>query len=556
MYVPEQDLVDSYLPSFQTCVEEGQASGIMCSYNAVNGVPSCANEWLLGTLLRDSWNFDGYVTSDCDADSDVFNSHHYTDTPAEAVAAIVKAGTDVDCGGFMKQWAAAAVANNTVTEADYDVLLRRLFRVRIRLGHFNVASPLDNIGLADVCTPASFETARDGARQSIVLVKNTNGLLPLTASKYPTAIMIGPNSNLTNTITYYGSQPCVGQYAIPFDALGQFIPSATTMLGVPSVGSSDTTGIAAAVAAAKASSLVILSVGSNRELETEGNDRLVTNFSAAQLQLISQVAAAATGPVVVIVQSGGAMDISPLLADANIGAILVAGQPSVQIVAAGDIIFGKTLDGRAVAPAARMSQMTYPANFVDQVSMFEFSLRPGTSAWPPGTTPGRTYRFYTGSAVLPFGFGLSYTTWVYTPIPQPSPPTVSFAAIANAADTHAAAGVIGSIPSSLKTFAADFYVNVTNSGTVDSDDVVLGFITPPGAGTNGTPLQELFGFERVFVPAGQTVTVYLGAQGVFFTHVDKTGVRRATSGEYKITFGVKETSALGMGFAETSVFVA
>ena len=72
--MPQQDLVDSYLPSFQTCVEEGKVSGIMCSYNAVNGVPSCANDWLLGTLLRDSWQFDGYVTSDCDADSDVFNS--------------------------------------------------------------------------------------------------------------------------------------------------------------------------------------------------------------------------------------------------------------------------------------------------------------------------------------------------------------------------------------------------------------------------------------------------------------------------------------------------
>ncbi len=86
--MPQQDLVDSYLPSFQTCVEEGEVSGIMCSYNAVNGVPSCANEWLLGTLLRESWQFDGYVTSDCDADSDVFYTHHYTNTTSEAVAVI------------------------------------------------------------------------------------------------------------------------------------------------------------------------------------------------------------------------------------------------------------------------------------------------------------------------------------------------------------------------------------------------------------------------------------------------------------------------------------
>ena len=92
------------------------------------------------------------------------------------------------------------------------------------------------------------------------------------------------------------------------------------------------------------------------------------------------------------------MDISILLANPKIGAIIVAGQPSVQIVGAGDVIFGKTLDGRAVSPAARMSQMTYPAHYVDDVSMFDFGMRPGPSAWPPKfSNPGRTYRFYTGA---------------------------------------------------------------------------------------------------------------------------------------------------------------
>jgi beta-glucosidase-like glycosyl hydrolase len=106
----------------------------VCSYNAVNGVPSCANDWLLGTLLRESWQFDGYVTSDCDADSDVFNSHHYTETASEAVAVILKAGTDVDCGGFMGGNAAQALKDGTIVEGDIDTVLKRLFRVRLRLG--------------------------------------------------------------------------------------------------------------------------------------------------------------------------------------------------------------------------------------------------------------------------------------------------------------------------------------------------------------------------------------------------------------------------------------
>ena len=181
-------------------------------------------------------------------------------------------------------------------------------------------------------------------------------------------------------------------------------------------------------------------------------------------------------------------------------------------------------------------------------------MRPGPSAWPPGTNPGRTYRFYTGTPVLPFGFGLSYTTWAYVPLPDPQPPAiVSLAAVDAAARELEAAGMIGTVSPALKATAAQFWVNVTNTGAVDSDDVVLGFIVPPGAGANGVPLQELFGFERVFVPAGQTVTVYLGAQGVRFTQAGEDGVRRTLRGEYKVRFGVRETVAGGGGFAETTI---
>ena len=185
--------------------------------------------------------------------------------------------------------------------------------------------------------------------------------------------------------------------------------------------------------------------------------------------------------------------------------------------------------------------------------MFDFGMRPGPSAWPPGTNPGRTYRFYTGMPVLPFGFGLSYTTWQYTPIPGPTPPR--FAAIDAAAKAHAAREVLGHIPKALQAVAADYYVNVTNTGALDADDVVLGFLVPPGAGVGGVPLQELFGFERVFVPAGQTVTVYLGAQGVRFTQANTDGVRVALPGKYLVRFGVQETASHGMGFAEMPLYM-
>ena len=362
----------------------------------------------------------------------------------------------------------------------------------------------------------------------------------------------------TGVTGYYGGRPCFNNYTTPFDALKQHIATATSVKGVPSVGSSDQSGIPAAVAAAAAADLIFLSIGSNLDLEAEGHDRPSIAFSDAQLALISQVAAAAKGPVIALVQSGGAMDVTPILSNANISGLLILGQPSVQVVGVLDVVFGVTLDGRAVAPAARMSQMTYPADYVNQVSMFDFGMRPGPSAWPPGTNPGRTYRFFTGTPVLPFGYGLSYTTWTYTPLPDPAPPTgtlrtLSLAGVEAAALAHATTGVVGHIPAGLKTTAAQFWVNVTNTGAVDSDDVVLGFLVPPGAGANGVPLQELFGFARVFVPAGQTVTVYLGAQGVRFCQPDKEGVRHALRGEYKVRFGLRESAALGMGFAEQTL---
>lgn len=188
-------------------------------------------------------------------------------------------------------------------------------------------------------------------------------------------------------------------------------------------------------------------------------------------------------------------------------------------------------------------------------------MRPGPSDYPRpdcplpvaqcpnATNPGRTHRFYTGQPVVPFGFGLSYTTFKYTVVSGPVD-AVSLAPVQALLDAHPERAFV-----SMREQAplVNYMVNVTNTGLVDADDVVLGMLIPPGAGQNGVPLQTLFGFERVHVPAGQTVTVFIYPTLADFTTVDKLGALATHPGEYTVRFGIPETAAFGQGYAQVTL---
>ena len=219
------------------------------------------------------------------------------------------------------------------------------------------------------------------------------------------------------------------------------------------------------------------------------------------------------------------------------------------------------------------------ASYADGISIFDFNMRPGPSVFPRpdcpagtpaasctrGTNPGRTHRFFVGDAVVPFGFGLSYTTFTYHvtasaraisleplrallagPPGDAAEPRRSgvFVRTSDAEAAGAGAGAVG------------YTVTVTNTGTVDADDVVLGFLVPPGAGTNGVPLQTLFGFERVYVPAGESRVVSLYPMLTEFAATGRDGKGTALPGTYRVRFGLHESRDLGMGFAETTLVAA
>lgn len=561
-----QDLVDSYLKPFQDCVEKGRVSSLMCSYNSVNGVPSCANDWLLQTVARENWGFDGYITSDCDADADVFNRHNYTKTPEETVRDVLRAGTDLDCGDFVQKYAQSALDKGLITEADVDARLQMLFRVRMRLSHFDPLGPLNHVPENVMCSDYSVQLSHDGARQSTTLIKNEGNRLPLNRATAGTVAIIGPNAFLSKEdASYYGPiNVCGGNFWTLVDAMSQGGEVKTTnCLGVPNVTSEDQSGIPQAVEMAASADTVVLAVGTDLTWSHEAHDAANISFTTAQLALIEKVSAAAKQTVIAVVMTATPLDLSPLLTNPKVGAVLYLGQPSVTVLGVGKIVYGDE------SPAGRMVQTVYESSYQNQISIFDFGMRPGPSSWarpdctnpdiskcPRGINPGRTYRFYTGTPIVPFGFGMSYTTFSYSVVRQPS--EISLAQVqlvlAQSQAQHHLLPQTSRLEETMDRSGwgdlLQYNIKVTNTGNTDSDDVVLGFLTPPGAGVDGVPLKVLFGFERVHVKAGQSVTVTLYPSLLDFTQANIDGRLLPHPGVYSIHFGLKETVHHGMGYVE------
>lgn len=216
------DLKDTYLPAFHAAISEGHADSLMCAYNAVDGVPACANHQLLGTVLRQDWGFQGYVTSDCGAVSDFYSSggHKYSPDREHAAAAAVQAGTDSSCG---TEYAAltAAVKAGLIQEKVIDVAVARLFTARFRLGLFDPPDkvPFSKIPFSENDSSAHQALSLEVARKSLVLLKNEKGILPLKTS-VKTIAVIGPNAaSLAALEGNYNGVP--SHLILPLDGLEQ-----------------------------------------------------------------------------------------------------------------------------------------------------------------------------------------------------------------------------------------------------------------------------------------------------------------------------------------------
>ncbi len=200
------DLWDTYLPAFRSTVVEGKAGSIMCAYNAVDGKPACASDLLLKDTLRRDWHFQGFVTSDCGAIEDFLPrdmsygsgkaAHNVVKTEAEATALGIRTGTDTNCGDTYLAMP-KAVRQGLLKEAEVDTALRRLFLARFRLGLFDDPAKVRYaaVPFSEVNSPAHAALALQAARESIVLLKNTKGTLPLNPATVKTVAVIGPGAN-------------------------------------------------------------------------------------------------------------------------------------------------------------------------------------------------------------------------------------------------------------------------------------------------------------------------------------------------------------------------
>ncbi|KAD6119497.1 hypothetical protein E3N88_10768 [Mikania micrantha] len=495
--VTKQDLADTYQPPFQSCIQHAQASGIMCAYNRVNGVPNCADYNLLSNIARNQWGFQGYITSDCDAVSIIYDVHKYAKTPEDAVAEVLKAGMDVNCGSYLKNHTKSAVQKKKLLESDIDRALTNLFTMRMRLGLFNGnpgSLPYGSIGPDQVCSKPHQDLALEAARSGIVLLKNSAKLLPLKKTISSLAV-IGPNANSAYTLVgNYAGPPC--KSVEPLKALQTYVKNTMYHKGCNFVNCT-TASINEAVEIAKKADYVVLFMGLDQTEEREDFDRVDLVLPGQQQALITAVAKAAKKPVVLVLICGGPVDISFAKRDLKIGGILWGGYPGESGgIALAEIIFGDH------NPGGKLPMTWYPKEFI-KIPMTDMRMRPD----PSSGYPGRTYRFYTGRKVYRFGYGLSYTTYSYefTSVKLNklflTQMSSTGSTLQNSDSVHYTS-VTETRTESCEKAKFSATVRVQNRGEMDGKHVVLLFVKQNDV-ANGKPMKQLVGFESVETKVGE-----------------------------------------------------
>ncbi|KAK8970685.1 Beta-D-xylosidase 4 [Platanthera guangdongensis] len=528
--VTKQDLDDTFNPPFKSCVVDGNVASVMCSYNKVNGKPTCADSDLLVGTIRGDWKLNGYISSDCDSVDVLYSSQHYTKTPEEAAAITIKSGLDLNCGTFLTQHSQAAIQAGILTEADVDRAISNNFATQMRLGFYDgnpSKLPFGGLGPSDVCTKENQELAREAARQGIVLLKNSKGSLPLNPSTIGSLAVIGPNINVTKTmIGNYEGTPC--KYTTPLQGLME-TASNSKVLAVPGCSnvacSANGFQLDPAKQAAAQADVTILIVGADQSIERESFDRTDLNLPGQQTALVQEVTKAAKGLVILVIMSGGPFDISFAKNNDKISSILWVGYPGEAGGAAiADVIYGK------FNPGGRLPVTWYPQSFADKVPMTDMRMRPD----PSTGYPGRTYRFYSGDVVYAFGDGLSYTSFSHQLLKAPKLVVIPLEEGHECLDQ--ACSSLDVTESWCQKMAVDVNLRVANNGGMAGGHTVFLFYTPPAV--HGAPKKHLIGFEKVSLEPNAAENVAFSVDVCKdMSLVDEVGKRKVALGSHVLHVG-------------------
>ena len=514
----KKDMRETYLPAFEKLVKDADVEGVMGAYNRTNGEPCCGSKTLMQDILRGEWGFDGYYVSDCWAVRDFHTNHMVTDTAEESAALALKTGCDVNCGNtylhMMK-----AYEQGLVSEEDITLAAERLFTTRFLLGLFD-ETEYDKIGYDRIECKEHLALADRATAESVVLLKN-NGILPLEKKKLKAVGVIGPNANSRAALigNYHGTssryitvlegiQDCMGEDVRVFYSEGcHLFKDRVENLGLRQ------DRISEAVAVAKNSDVVVLCLGLDETLEGEegdtGNsyasgDKVDLLLPEVQRELLEAVVAAGK-PVILVNMTGSAMDLR--YAQEHCAAIVQAWYPGAR----GGRVVADILTGE-ISPSGKLP-VTFYRDTEELPDFEDYSMK------------GRTYRYFTGEVLYPFGYGLTYGSAEISSV------KLDGQELADGSE----AGLPGGSFDSLE-------VTVSNTGDRDVEEVVQVYIKALDS-ADATPNERLCGFARVSVKTGGQAVVQVPVDRDALTVINDEGEKVSGGSRYAVSVGFGQSDA-------------
>jgi len=512
----DKDLWETYMPAFEALVTEAKVEGVMGAYNRTNGEACCASPYLLTEILRDKWGFDGYLVSDCGAIKDIYEGHGLAQTAEEASAMAIKAGLNLNCGNSFKSLK-SAVEQGLLTEDNIDSALSQLYKTRFRLGFFDPDddNPYSKIGPEVVGSEEHVKLALQAAEKSMVLVKNANNVLPLRKD-LRTLFVTGPQAA--------NEEALIGNY---YGVSGNTVNFLDAIVNKVSVGTSVNYNLGQLAfqqnanpidwttdkAAAADACIAVMGLNGTWEGEEGGaiasenkGDLMDARLPQVQIEFLKKIRAKSNKPLIVVITAGAPLIIPEImdLADAVIYAFYPGEQGGTALA---NIIFGD------VSPSGRMP-FTVPKTIEDLPPYEDYAME------------GRTYRYMTIEPLIPFGFGLGYSSVEYKAI--------------------SAKNIDGKIV---------VKVNITNKNNAGFEEVAQVYISSPLAGT-GQPLFSLKDFRHVLLKPGESKTIEFTLNIEKFELFDADGGKFLPKGDFKIYVAgsVPSERSVELGASNPAVF--